>query len=127
MLLVGLTIALLFWGGGPMGMMKVSGYLGNVLSYLRLVALGLATFSIAMSINNLAMMVAGVPYVGWLIAIAMLVLGHLANFLFNLLSSFIHALRLHCVEFFSYFYEGRGREFEPFYLKRNHTIKKEVK
>ncbi len=125
--LVGLTLLLLFWNGGPLGLMKVTGYLGNVLSYLRLVALGLATFAIAMSINKLAMLVAGIPFVGWIIAILFLVFGHFANFLFNLLSSFIHPFRLHCVEFFSYFYEGTGNEFSPFHIKRKLTEKREVK
>ncbi|GEM_PF-2718524 len=127
LLLIGLTLLLLFWGGGPLGLMKVTGYLGNVLSYLRLVALGLATFAIAMSINRLAMLLAGIPFVGWIVAALLLLFGHFANFLFNLLSSFIHPFRLHCVEFFSYFYEGTGKEFSPFHVKRELTKRKEVK
>ncbi len=127
--LVLLLVSLVFMviSGGPLGLMKITGFMGNTLSYLRLVALSLATFAVAMSVNIIARLMFGIPYVGFLIGAMVLVVGHFANFLFNILSSFIHPLRLHCVEFFSYFYEGTGREFKPFHVPRKYTEKAEVK
>jgi V/A-type H+-transporting ATPase subunit I len=116
-----LTAILLIAGSGPLGLMKITGFLGNTLSYLRLMALGLATFAIAMAINILAHMLLALPYIGVVIMVVFLIVAHLANFIFNIISSFIHPLRLHCVEFFSYFFEGKGKEFKPFYAKRKYT------
>jgi len=121
------SLILMFISGGPLGIMKITGFMGNTLSYLRLVALSLATFAVAMSINIIAGLMFGIPYVGFIIGGIVLVFGHLANFLFNILASFIHPLRLHCVEFFSYFYEGAGKEFQFFHVPRKYTKKPEVK
>ncbi|MCD6478499.1 MAG: V-type ATP synthase subunit I [Candidatus Diapherotrites archaeon] len=120
--LFALTAILLIAGSGPLGLMKITGFLGNTLSYLRLMALGLATFAIAMAINILARMLLALPYIGVVIMVLFLIFAHLANFIFNIISSFIHPLRLHCVEFFSYFFEGKGKEFKPFYAKRKYTL-----
>lgn len=122
-----LSLALFIIAGGPLGLMRITGFLGNTLSYLRLAALSLATFAVAMSINIIAGLISPIPYIGFVIAGLVLIIGHFANFLFNILSSFIHPLRLHCVEFFSYFYEGTGKEFQPFNVKRRFTEKTEVK
>jgi len=124
MILVVSSFLILFIGGGPLGMMKVTGFLGNTLSYLRLAALSLATFAVAMSINIIAGIIGSVPLIGFALAAIVLVFGHIANFIFNILSSFIHPLRLHFVEFFSYFYEGAGREFSPFSAGRKLTQKR---
>lgn len=127
MVLLLVSLILMFVSGGPLGLMKITGFMGNTLSYLRLVALSLATFAVAMSVNIIAGLMFGVPYVGFIIGIIVLVAGHLANFVFNILSSFIHPLRLHCVEFFSYFYSGTGKEFQSFHVPRKYTKKPEVK
>ncbi|MGM0439169.1 MAG: V-type ATP synthase subunit I [Patescibacteria group bacterium] len=93
------------------------GYFSDVLSYSRLLALGLATGIIAMTINMIAgIFMEMIPVAGLDVAVAGLVLvfGHIANLLINALSSFIHAARLQFVEFFGNFMEGGGRRFKPF-------------
>jgi len=117
------SLILLFWGGGLLGVMQITGFLGNTLSYLRLAALSLATFAVAMSINIIAGLISPVPFIGAILAALILIFGHFANFVFNILSSFIHPLRLHFVEFFSYFYEGAGKEFRAFGFERKLTKK----
>jgi V/A-type H+-transporting ATPase subunit I len=92
------------------------GYFSDVLSYSRLLALGLATGIIAMTINMIAQIfMEMIPVAGLNIAVAgfVLIFGHVANLLINALSSFIHAARLQFVEFFSKFMEGGGRKLKP--------------
>ncbi|MCL1940296.1 MAG: V-type ATP synthase subunit I [Synergistaceae bacterium] len=99
---------------GLLALYGATSWLGDVLSYSRLLALGLASAAIAMIINLLAGLVVGVPYVGWLIAAIIVVGGHLFNLAINVLGAFVHSLRLQYVEFFSKFYTGGGREFNTF-------------
>jgi len=97
---------------------KITGTFGDVLSYLRLFALGLATGIIGGVINTMAGMMWG-SLVGKIMAIGILVGGHTFNLVINALGGFIHTARLQFVEFFTKFYEGGGEEFRPF--KREHT------
>nr|WP_173361547.1 V-type ATP synthase subunit I [Methanotorris formicicus] len=115
-----------FMNGGIMdallGAMDITGFLGNVLSYARLLALCLATGGLAMAVNIMSKLLQdSVPVVGIVLAILMLLLGHTFNFVMNGLGSFIHSLRLHYVEFFGQFYEGGGKKFSPFKAKREFT------
>jgi len=116
------TIGMLVWANGAYGVMDIFGYMGDVLSYARLLALCLATGGIAMTVNILAQMIDQmVPFVGIVLAIFIFIFGHIANFLFQVLGAFINALRLNYVEFFSQFFmEGRGK-FEAFKAKRTFT------
>jgi len=116
------TIGMLVWANGAYGVMDIFGYMGDVLSYARLLALCLATGGIAMTVNILAQMLNNmVPVVGIVVAIIVFVGGHIANFAFQVLGAFINALRLNYVEFFSQFFmESRGK-FEAFKAKRTFT------
>jgi len=106
---------------GPLFFFDITGYLGDVLSYARLLALGLATCGIAMTVNILASMVGGTPYIGAVLAALVFVIGHIFNWGMNGLGAFVHGIRLHYVEFFNKFYEGGGAEYRPFYVKRELT------
>lgn len=88
-------------------------YLADILSYSRLLALGLASAVIAQVFNMLGRMV-GKGVVGVIAFIVIAVIGHTVNFLINALGSFVHASRLQYVEFFGKFYEGGGTPFRPF-------------
>lgn len=92
----------------------ISGYLSDVLSYSRLLALGLATGIIAMVINKMAAMVGGFAYVGPVIFLIIVLAGHTMNFGINALGAYVHTNRLQYVEFFGKFYSGGGRLFKPF-------------
>ena len=120
--LVIITIGMLIWANGAYGVMDIFSYMGDVLSYARLLALCLATGGIAMTVNILTTLVNDmIPFVGIILAIIVFFGGHIANFLFQVLGAFINALRLNYVEFFSQFFmEGKGK-FEAFKAKRTFT------
>jgi V/A-type H+-transporting ATPase subunit I len=104
-------------GSGLFEVYGVSGLMGDILSYARLFALGLATGVIAGVFNQLALMMKGIGGIaGIILFIVLLIVGHLFNIAMNALGAFIHTLRLQFVEFFTKFYEGGGEEFSP--LKR---------
>jgi V/A-type H+-transporting ATPase subunit I len=98
---------------GVLSLYNVTGYLGDVLSYSRLLALGLGSAAVGMVINLLAKLVSGVPYVGVLLGILIFVLGHIFGIAVNLLGAFVHSLRLQYVEFFGKFYDASGEDFAP--------------
>lgn len=101
---------------GIMSLYGVTGYLGDVLSYSRLLALGLGSAAVGMVINLLATLVSGVPYVGVVLAVVVFVVGHLFGIAANILGAFVHSLRLQYVEFFGKFHEASGEEFHPLRL-----------
>ncbi|HHU63327.1 MAG TPA: V-type ATP synthase subunit I [Clostridiales bacterium] len=101
---------------GLMSLYNVTGYLSDVLSYSRLFALGLATGVIAMVINTMVQLVGG-SAMGMVLAVIVLIGGHLFNLLINVLGAFVHASRLQYIEFFGKFFEGGGRAFAPFKIK----------
>jgi V/A-type H+-transporting ATPase subunit I len=108
--------------GGVLKLYDVVGYFGDVLSYARLLALGLATGAIAMAINGVAEMARGIPFVGIIAAIIILIGGHLFNIAVNCLGGFVHSGRLQYLEFFSKFFEGGGREFAPFREEKKYSV-----
>ena len=101
---------------GLLSLYNITGYLSDVLSYSRLLALGLATAVIALAINTMAGLLAGHP-IGYVVMVFVLLGGHAFNLVINTLGSYIHASRLQYIEFYNRFYEGGGRAFVPFSLK----------
>ncbi len=101
-----------------------TGYLSDILSYSRLLALGLATGSIAGVINLIGTMPENMVIKGILLTVVFIV-GHTANLGINLLGAYVHTDRLQFVELFSKFYEGGGRAFDPLTVKTNYYIFKE--
>lgn len=99
---------------GVLSLYGLVGYLADVLSYSRLMALGLGTGIIGFAMNTMAGLVSGVPYIGIVFAIIVILIGHTLNIAISTLGAFIHSSRLQFVEFFGKFMEGGGREFQPF-------------
>ena len=104
------------------GLYAIIGLFGDILSYSRLLALGLATGVIASVIDIIAKTVSGIPVVGILIAVLILLLGHTAYIGLSAISAFVHPARLQFVEFFTKFYEGGGKEFKPFRKRYKNII-----
>ena len=103
-------------------------FIGDLMSYLRLLALGLSSSIIAIVINLVAKLtVDSIPPVfgvkiGVVFAILILVGGHFFNLVINILGAFVHTTRLQYVEFFTKFYEGGGRPFRPFKLDPKYVL-----
>jgi V/A-type H+-transporting ATPase subunit I len=96
--------------------------IGDVASYLRLYALGLATIAIAMVVNIMAGLVWDIPLLGIIAFLVILLGGHVFNLAVSFLSAFVHPLRLQYVEFFSKFYEDGGEPFVPLAIETRKTV-----
>ncbi|KAA6186710.1 V-type ATP synthase subunit I [Thiohalocapsa marina] len=100
---------------GLSSLARVTQAFGDVLSYLRLFALGLASASMAMTFNGLARDAATeLPGIGLLLAILILLAGHTLNLLLGLMSGVVHGLRLNFIEFYNWALAGEGYPFKPF-------------
>ena len=137
MALVGAVLILLFAGReskhpvkrflkGVYGLYGATGYLSDILSYSRLLALGLATGVIAQVFNQIGSMM-GSGVIGVILFTLIFVIGHGLNIGINALGAYVHTNRLQFVEFFGKFYTGGGREFKPFKINTKHyTVKEEI-
>lgn len=122
LLFIAISLILLLMGHKAMAMFRVTGFMGDILSYARLMALGLCTTGIAMTVNVLSGMLYTVGSIGIILAVVVFSLGHLFNFVINAMGAFVHGLRLHYVEFFTKFYQSGATEYTPL-ERRLQTIK----
>ncbi|GGB33530.1 V-type ATP synthase subunit I [Roseibium aquae] len=100
---------------GLAALARIVNVFSDVLSYMRLFALGLAAASLAETINNLAgQLQEAVPGIGLLIALLVLAVGHMINIGLGLIGGTVHGLRLNVIEFFNWSLKGEGTPFRPF-------------
>lgn len=128
LMVVGGLLVFLFTGVGqkPVGravagllaFTKITAALGDVLSYLRLFALGLASASLAVAFNDMAgQMREAMPTLGLLLALLVLLIGHGLNLILSLSSAVIHGLRLNVIEFFNWGLPEEGSPYRVFARK----------
>ena len=99
--------------GGLSSVYDVTSYISDILSYARLLALGLATGVIASVVNTMGTLAGGGIF-GAIVLLVVFVIGHTFNLAINALGAFVHSSRLQYIEFFGKFYEDGGEEFKPF-------------
>jgi V/A-type H+/Na+-transporting ATPase subunit I len=110
---------------GILGLYNITGYVSDLLSYSRIMALGLATGVIGFAMNLTAGILSSMmphPAIGVVVAIIVIVFGHSLNFALSLLGAFVHSGRLQFIEFFGKFYEGGGRKFKPFVREKKYLF-----
>ena len=148
MKLVAVGAVLLLVQTGPLGLFDTTGFLADLISYSRILALNMATGGLALAVNVSAIImgslmglvppggeVAGVAQfimnkiasnplmlIPALVFVGILTVGHIACLAINTLGGAIHTLRLHYAEFFSKFYEGGGAKYLPFHALRERTV-----
>lgn len=105
---IGMRLAL-----GLYGLYDITSWLSDILSYSRLLALGLATGVIAQVVNQMGTMF-GTGILGTILFIVIFIIGSALNLAINMLGAYVHSNRLEYVEFFGKFYDGGGRPFAPF-------------
>jgi V/A-type H+-transporting ATPase subunit I len=126
-LIGGLVIAvvgfvLLIMGEGVIGIAELPSLLSNVLSYSRLLSIGISSTGIALAVNKLSdalFFSKGGDFV--ILGVGLLIVGHAVNTALGILDSGLQALRLHYVEFFTKFYRGGGIKYKPFGFRRKYT------
>ena len=105
---------------GLLGLYDLINYASDLLSYSRILALGLAAGIIAQVINILGTMM-GPTVVGFIVFALVFIVGHLLNLAINVLGTFVHTSRLQYIEFFGKFYEDGGVAFEPALASEKYT------
>mgnify|MGYP002784309219 FL=1 len=104
--------------GGVGSLFDITKLFGDALSYLRLFALGLSSASLALTFNQIAGQLRGaIPGFGILIALIVLLFGHMLNLLLGIISGFVHGLRLNYIEFFNWSISEEGYPFKAFAKK----------
>ncbi|HAT4362887.1 TPA: V-type ATP synthase subunit I [Clostridium perfringens] len=110
-------------GQGLYALYGITGYVGDLVSYTRLMALGIAGGSIAAALNLIIGMFPGIAVI--IVGPLFFIAAHTFNMLLSLLGAYVHTARLQYVEYFSKFYEGGGKAFTPFRtINKFITIKK---
>ncbi|MBI2650133.1 V-type ATP synthase subunit I [Candidatus Woesearchaeota archaeon] len=114
---LGMSILMLLKGEGIKGLIELPSILTNVMSYARLMAIGLSSVILAVIVNEQSREFFQKGGFFVLIGALILVVGHIVNLMLGLLGSFLHSLRLHYVEFFSKFFHGGAKKYQPFGAK----------
>lgn len=131
MAIAGAAVLILFSGRGTknpimrlfkglFSLYDITGYFSDILSYTRILALVLATSVIAMVVNLLGFL-GGPSITGFIFYVLVAILGHTLNLALSSLSAYVHTSRLQYVEFFSKFYEGGGRLWQPLKIKTKYV------
>ena len=123
-LLVGLTLAVL--GEGIVGILEFPTVFSNVISYARIGAIGLSDYGLAFTVNFIAFNLIGLEGIMAIVAISILLIGHLTVFTLGIIGTGINSLRLQYVEFFTKFVQGGGTLYDPFGYNRKYTTENEV-
>ncbi len=116
-----LAVIMLVAGEGGTAIIEIPSVLSNVLSYSRLLAVGLSSIGIASAVNIMSGMMFESGGLFIVVAALIFILGHALNTALSIIAPGLHALRLQYVEFFTKFYEGGGRIYNPFGYKRIYT------
>ncbi len=106
--------------GGVGSLYDITGYLSDILSYSRILALGLSAGVIGSVFNKLGSL-GGASVFGVILFVVIFFAGHILNLALSVLSSYVHASRLQFIEFFSKFYESGGRKFDEFGVNAKYT------
>jgi V/A-type H+-transporting ATPase subunit I len=110
-------------GKGLLGLYDLVSYASDLLSYSRILALGLSSAIIGQVVNILGTMM-GPTVLGFIMLVAVSLLGHTLNLAINVLGTFVHTARLQYIEFFGKFYEDGGIPFEPAIPSEKYTEQK---
>jgi V/A-type H+-transporting ATPase subunit I len=114
--------------GAILWLFDITGLLGDIMSYARLAGVGLATFYLASTFNMMAGLFGEIipgtvgVIIGGIMGVVIVVFGHMINMVLTAITGFMHSLRLCFVEFLFKFYEGGGKEYSPFKLRRRATV-----
>jgi V/A-type H+-transporting ATPase subunit I len=93
----------------------VTGIFGDLLSYIRLFALGISSAILGFVFNDISLQLLNIPYIGWLFFLVLLLAGHSINLFLATLGGFIHPMRLTFVEFYKNAgFQGGGKKYHPF-------------
>ena len=117
--LIGLVLRIIHSKG--LVMFDFTGFVGNVLSFARILALALATAGLALAINYFSQLMIDIHLALIIVGLLLFIVAHFINTLLQALGAGIHSLRLNYVEFFSMFYEGGGKQFDAFHIERTYT------
>ena len=121
-----LGLVMLIMGEGIQGAVEIPALFSNMLSYMRLGAVGLASVGLAVVVNEeLAMPFFERGGLFIFVGVLIMLLGHGVNILLGLIGPFLHSVRLHYVELFSKFFRGGGVEYEPFSKNKKNLTEEE--